>query len=287
MSHTMSALGVDLAVVIEAATAAGDLILGMQAAGLANIRSKSTTIDLVTEADVTAEHAIRGALVGAYPHIGFWGEESDTQPSEELFWVVDPIDGTTNFANGLPLFAVNIALQHGSETVLGVTLGLPNRRLYWATAGGGAYTQGSDGQVVRLRVNAADTLNRAFITTGFPYSRGEHPDNNLAEFGYFMARAQGVRCIGSAAIDLALVASGATAAYWEGWLKPWDAAPGVLMVREAGGTVTDYGGSPWKLGSKTLVASNGQPALHQALLAGLREARSGLPARLLPAAEGA
>jgi myo-inositol-1(or 4)-monophosphatase len=205
----------------------------------------------------------------------------------EFFWVVDPIDGTTNFANGLDFYAVNIALNRGEETVLGVTLELPARRLYWAVAGQGAYERLADGQDRRLQVNRGGGLGRALLSTGFPYHRTEHEDNNLREFNYFVAHAQGVRCMGSAALDLVNVARGALAGYWEGWLNPWDAAAGALLVREAGGVVTDYSGRPWRLRSKTLVASNGQPALHEALLAGIHHAREGLSARLLPAMEGA
>jgi myo-inositol-1(or 4)-monophosphatase len=161
------------------------------------------------------------------------------------------------------------------------------RRLYVAVAGGGAFVVQPDGEETRLHVNTIDRLGQALISTGFPYHRTEHEDNNLREFGYFLAHAQGVRCMGSAAVDLVNVAKGALAAYWEGWLKPWDAAPGVLMVREAGGVVTDYAGRPWRLHSKTLVASNGQPGFHAAVLEGLHAARQALESRLLPAAEGA
>ncbi|HXF64860.1 MAG TPA: inositol monophosphatase family protein [Caldilineaceae bacterium] len=274
--------------VMAAAQAAGDLILQMQAAGLRAVAGKSSEIDLVTEADVAAEQAIRAALQQTYPAYGFWGEESNEPPSgTDFFWVVDPIDGTTNFANGLAFYAVNIALNRGEETLLGVTLELPARRLYWAIAGQGAYERLPNGADRRLQVNRSSQLARALLSTGFPYHRTEHEDNNLREFNYFLAHAQGVRCMGSAAMDLVNVARGALAGYWEGWLNPWDAAAGALLVREAGGLVTDYSGQPWRLRSKTLIASNGQPALHAALVEGIRSARNGLAARLLPAAEGA
>lgn len=272
---------------MAAAQAAGDLIVRMQAEGLRNVRGKSNEIDLVTEADVAAEQAIRTTLAARHPAIGFWGEESNQPPTEASFWVVDPIDGTINFANGLWFCAVNIALQQEGQLVLGVTLELPAQRLYWAELGRGAYARQADGRDLALHVNEANRLGRALLTTGFPYHRAEHEDNNLAEFAYFMARTQGVRCMGSAALDLVNVARGALAGYWEGWLNPWDAAPGVLMVREAGGIVTDYSGAPWQLTSKSLLASNGQPALHEALLEGIYSARRGLAATLLPAIESA
>lgn len=273
-----------LSLVMSVAQQAGDLVLAMQSAGLANIASKSNQIDLVTEADVASETLIRAELQGRYPAISLWGEESNQAPTSEYFWVVDPIDGTTNFANGLPYFAVNIALNQGPTTLLGVTLELPARTLYFAQLGQGAYRRTLDGRESRLQVNQNNSLSRAFLTTGFPYHRADHEDNNLAEFGYFLTRSQGVRCMGSAAMDLVDVASGATAGYWEGWLQAWDAAPGVLMVREAGGQVTDYNGAPWQITSRSLIASNGQPDLHAAMVSGIRIARQTLKSTLLPLA---
>lgn len=283
MSQVQSEPNVDDVLVV--AQRAGDLILAMQADGLRNISSKSSVIDLVTEADVAAERLIRAELQQKYPSIELWGEESNQPPSGDHFWVVDPIDGTINFAAGLPYFAVNIALQAGRQCLIGVTLELPARRLYYAVKGQGARRRDPDGRETRLRVNDAATLQRALLTTGFPYSRGEHPDNNLLEFGYFMAHSLGVRSMGSAAMDLVNVASGGMAAYWESWLNPWDAAPGVLLVEEAGGRVTDYRGAPWELTKRTLIAGNGQAELHAALVDGIRHARRGLAQPLLPAAE--
>jgi myo-inositol-1(or 4)-monophosphatase len=278
-------LGSILPVVLSVAQQAGDLVLSMQSKGLSQINTKSNISDLVTEADVASEKLIYNELQSRYPHIGFWGEESNQPPSSDYFWVVDPIDGTTNFANGLPLFAVNIALNQGPTTLLGVTLELPARRLYFAQLGKGAYERTENGQDRQLRVNNVDDLSRAFLTTGFPYHRTEHPDNNLAEFSYFLRHSQGVRCLGTSAMDLVNVARGVTAAYWEGWLSPWDAAPGVLFVREAGGQVTDYLGRPWQLTSRTLIASNGQPSLHEALVTGIQNARQQLTSVKLPDSE--
>lgn len=274
-----------LASMLEVAQQAGDLVLAMQARGLAQIASKSNQIDLVTEADLASEKRIHTELAARYPSFGFWGEESNQAPTSDFFWVVDPIDGTTNFANGLPYFAVNIALNQGPTTLLGVTFELPARSLYFAIKGQGAYKRSKDGSDLRLSVNKVDNLGQAFLTTGFPYHRTDYDDNNLAEFGYFLTRSQGVRCMGSAAMDLVNVARGATAAYWEGWLSPWDGAPGVLLVREAGGEVTDYVGRPWQLTSRSLIASNGQAGLHSSLIAGIQEARKTLTTIKLPASE--
>jgi len=127
---------------------------------------------------------------------------------------------------------------------------------------------------VRVTTNAVAQLNRALLTTGFPYHRSAIADNNTAEFRHFIDHSQGVRCMGAAALDLAHVASGALAGYWEAALKPWDAVPGVLLVREAGGRVTDYAGQEWQLDSPTLVASNGNAALHHAMLEVIAQARA-------------
>ncbi len=266
--------------IIDLALQAGALVTRMRRAGLGEIRRKSSPIDLVTEADVACERFLRSGLAALHPDVGFWGEESDTPPSEERFWVVDPIDGTNNFAAGIPYYAVNVALQDGEDTVLGVTIELPARRVYWALAGQGAFLREVDGEVRRLQVSQADRLEHVMLSTGFPYHRAESADNNLAEYGYFLARSQGVRCMGTAAMDLANVASGAQGGYWESTLKPWDAAPGALLVREAGGLVTDYAGKPWQLRTPVLLASNGQPALHEALLQGIQTARATLANRV-------
>jgi myo-inositol-1(or 4)-monophosphatase len=296
-SKPSAASGIDLTSILSVmqsvAQQAGDLVLAMQASGLANIASKSNQIDLVTEADVASEKLIYHELQSRYPTFGFWGEESNQSPTTDYFWVVDPIDGTTNFANGLPYFAVNIALNQGPTTLLGVTLELPARNLYFAQVGQGAYLRTGDGtgdgigdgRDQQLHVNKTDILSQAFLTTGFPYHRTDFEDNNLAEFGYFLTRSQGVRCMGTAAMDLVNVARGATSAYWEGWLSPWDAAPGVLIVREAGGQVTDYLGRPWQLTSRSLIASNGQPSLHPTLVSGIQTARQSLQSIKLPASE--
>ena len=263
----------DTEIVIAVAQDAARLVQRMQREGLSNVRSKSSEIDLVTEADVACEHFLRAALTARYPGVGLWGEESNLMPTEEYFWVVDPIDGTTNYANYLPHCAVNIALQHHEATLLGVTVHLGLDWVYYARSGAGAYLRRPDGSEERLHVSQVERLRSATLLTGFPYTRGELPDDNTAEFTYFVRHASDVRVLGSAALDLAFVASGIATAYWEFGLNPWDAAPGALLVREAGGRVTDYDGNPWTLRGRRVVASNGQPALHDALLTGIHGAR--------------
>jgi myo-inositol-1(or 4)-monophosphatase len=266
----------DIEAVIEIGQEAGRLATQMGQAGLRHIDTKSTDIDLVTEADLAGEELICTRLQQRFPGTGFWGEESNNQPDEEYFWLVDPIDGTVNYAHGVPYYAVNIGLNRRDTTLLSVTTALPAGHVYWARLGKGAYVRAADGSERRLQVNHVDDLRRAMLSTGFPYDRAENRDNNSAEFVYFMPRCQGLRRMGSAAIDMALVADGVFAAHWEGSLNPWDIAPGALIVHEAGGLVTDYDGNLWTPRSRPFIASNGQRALHQALVDGIRAARAAL-----------
>jgi myo-inositol-1(or 4)-monophosphatase len=267
----------DVEAVIDVARQGGELVRRMQVAGLRSVHSKTSAGDLVTEADVACETLVRDALGTRYPSVGLWGEESNTMPATEYFWLVDPIDGTTNYAFGLDYNAVNIALQQGEATLLGVTYQIHTGRIYYSLAGHGAQRREADGAETRLRVNEVDELGRALVATGFPYHSGVSADNNTREFARVTALSGSIRCLGAAALDLAHVAGGALSAFWEGWLNAWDAAPGVLFVREAGGRVTDYAGAEWTIRSGPLVASNGKPGVHNALLAAIHAAREGLP----------
>lgn len=267
----------DVEAVIDIAHQAGDLVRQMQDAGLRNVRSKTSAGDLVTEADVASERLIRNALAQLYPSVALWGEESNEPPQTEYYWLVDPIDGTTNYAFGLDYNAVNIALQRNDATLLGVTCQIHTGRIYYARAGAGAIRREANGAEAPLHVNAIDELGHALVATGFPYHTGATPDNNTAEFAQVTQRAAGVRCLGAAALDLAHVASGALSAFWEGWLHPWDAAAGVLFVREAGGRVTTYTGDEWTVRTRAgLVASNGRLGVHDALLETIQQARLAL-----------
>jgi myo-inositol-1(or 4)-monophosphatase len=267
----------DVEAVIAVARAAGELVRRMQEAGLRHVHSKSSAGDLVTEADVASEKLIRDELAKHYPSVGLWGEESNTMPDTEYFWLVDPIDGTTNYAFGLDYNAVNIALQHRAQTLLGVTYQIHTGRVYWGLAGHGAFRREQTGGETRLEVNDVDQLRRALVATGFPYHSAVSADNNTREFASVTALSGSIRCLGAAALDLAHVASGALSAFWEGWLNAWDAAPGVLFVREAGGRVTDYDGQEWTIHSGALIASNGYPGVHDALLDAIGAARVALP----------
>lgn len=266
----------ELDIVIDIAERGGQLVRDMQREGLTQVRGKSNEIDIVTEADVANEHFIREALAERFPGIDFWGEESNSLPDSDQYWVVDPIDGTVNYANGVPYYAVNIGLNQGEAMTLAVTVELPLGRVYWALRDQGAYMRDVGGAVQRLQVNRINGLRQAILSTGFPYTRAENPDNNSAEFAHFIPRCSGLRRMGSCAVDMALVASGVFAAHWEGDLNAWDIAPGALLIGEAGGLVTDYDGNPWTPARRDFIASNGQAGLHRAMIDGIRTARATL-----------
>lgn len=258
-----------LQLAIETVRAAGALVARFYEQGVASIQVKSSAVDLVTEADLASQVLVVEALHQHFPEYGIWAEEGvPARPETPCFWLLDPLDGTTNFAHGYPIFAVSLALVSQEAVQLGVTYDVARARCYWAERGGGAWCDGR-----RLHVSARSNLQQTLLATGFPYSRATNPDNNLAEFNYFMPRCQGVRRGGSAAMDLAWVAEGSLDGYWESNLNPWDWAAGVLLVTEAGGRVSDFADGPWDLAGQRLLASNGQAALHAALIDGLAQAR--------------
>jgi myo-inositol-1(or 4)-monophosphatase len=262
---------------IALAQQAGELLLDYRRRGLPEdtIRAKTGHFDIVTEADVAAERLIFSAIREAFPDHGFHGEESagHRMPDEPWFWVVDPIDGTTNFAHGLPIFAVNMALIHDGLPVLGVTCDPSAGRTYWAEHGGGAWLR-FGGQDTRLSVSTVVDLDRALLSTGFIAGRKLDPSHNRAEFTALDLRSQSVRRLGSAALVLAWVAAGLLEAYWEEQLKPWDWIPGWLLIQEAGGRVTELTGAAAGLTSVSLVASNGQSGIHDEILATIAGVRA-------------
>ncbi len=220
---------------------------------------KQTLIDLVTEADRASEQLIVEALQKAFPEHHIVGEEGGGYgpPMEKTpyHWYVDPLDGTTNFAHRFPVFAVSLALSGPDmQPLLGVVYDPMRDELFKAQREGGATLNGR-----RLRVSRVDNLAEALVVTGFPYNRWTAEDNNVATFGHFARRVQGVRRVGAAALDLCWVAAGRFDVYWERGLQPWDGQAGMLCVLEAGGTVTDYDGrvseAMWR--GDAVVATNG------------------------------
>ncbi len=225
-------------------------------------------IDLVTQADHESEAAIVAGLRKAFPDHAILAEEgSQIDNSSGLIWLVDPLDGTTNFAHGFPVFVVSLALRWDQETVVAVTYDPLRDECFTAAEGLGTCLNGQP-----VRVTEVSQLEGALLATGFPYDRHHAVDNNTSAFSAFIRRAQGVRRMGAAALDLAYVACGRLDGYWELRLYPWDVAAGILLVREAGGRVTDYAGleaSEPLLSGKQIVASNG--LLHAAMLETLQD----------------
>lgn len=257
---------------ITLAHQAGELLRQGHSRGVDVIATKQSEVDLITEIDLASEKLICDSLHSRFPEHAIVSEESSrTLPKRGPVWVVDPLDGTTNFAHGFPMFSVTLALLVDQEIELGVVYDPLRDETFWAERGQGAWRNGQ-----RMQVSRTAELGRSLLATGFAYDRAINPDNNLAEFSYFMPKTRGVRRAGSAALDLAFAAAGRLEGYWEKGLNVWDTAAGVLMVREAGGSVTTYNGQPWRPDDRSIVASNG--FLHGALLSGLHDARMALPA---------
>lgn len=223
--------------------------------------------DVVTDADKASEALILAAIREQFPDHSVLAEESgQAVGTGEYQWLIDPLDGTLNYLHGLPIFCVSLALLRGGEPLVGVVYDPMRGELFAAERGGGAHCNGR-----RLRVSATTRLAEALLTTGFPYDRFSQPDNNIREHNHLLLRCQDVRRPGSAALDLCNVAAGRSDAHWELGLSPWDVAAGALIVSEAGGTVSDWKGAPWRPDGPRMVASNGR--IHAELIQELANAR--------------
>lgn len=236
---------------------------------LSDIHTKASRSDLSTEADRLSEKAIGEYLRTHYPDYGLLGEEAGTSatPSDdEYLWVIDPLDGTTNYAHNYPVCAISIALLHHHLPLVGVIYNPFSRELFTAKKGGGAFLNGQP-----LRVSSTPTLDASLLATGFPYNRLTHP-NNYPEFCHLTDLTQGVRRNGSASLDLACVAAGRFDGYWERGIHAWDIAAGVLLVDEAGGQISNYALQPLDLFSGYILATN--RLLHSQLSAALLDTRA-------------
>lgn len=210
-------------------------------------------INLVTEVDRECEALIVDTIRENWSQHDILAEENDYAQSGSGFrWIIDPLDGTTNYAHGFPWFCVSIGLEAAGELVAGVVFNPFYDELFTATVGGGAFLNGH-----QLHVSSRSPLKETLLGTGFPYDCATDPANNFNSFIAFQKTARGIRRAGAAALDLASVAAGRLDGYWELKLKPWDMAAGVLLVREAGGMVTGFDGSTFALASGRVVASNG------------------------------
>jgi myo-inositol-1(or 4)-monophosphatase len=224
-------------------------------------------VDLVTELDRRSEALVVSELSRAFPDHTIVGEEgSEVRAGGDIVWFVDPLDGTTNFAHGLPIYAVSLGLEIDERPALGVVYAPELGWEYWGARGLGAYLGEQ-----RLHVSTHERLEDGLVATGFPYDRRTALDNNVPELAAIIRRCQGVRRIGVASIDCALVAQGALDGYWEYKLQPWDIAAGALLVLEADGRVTDIDGGAYHATRGQILASNGR--IHDELSSVLLQVR--------------
>lgn len=251
------------AAALEAAARAGTILLDHARNGF-RIEYKNA-VDLVTDADRQSEQAIIDTIRHHYPKHVILAEEQgmDSGGASPYKWVIDPLDGTTNFAHGFPMYCVSIGLEYRNQIVLGVILDPTRQELFVAVSGRGATLNGRP-----IGVSKASSLDAALLVTGFAYDIRESTQNNLEYFARFCLRARGVRRTGSAALDLCYVAAGRFDGFWEMKLHAWDMAAGSLMVTEAGGRMSDFKGGPFSIYGHEMVASN--DLIHDEMLDVLR-----------------
>lgn len=243
----------------EAARIAGDILRHYFTRPL-NVQTKSNAFDLVTQADFEADAAITNFIAQKCPGHAFWTEENgESSPGAEYIWLVDPLDGTTNFVHRYPHFCVAIALLHHQKPVLAVTFDPVRDELFLAEKGGGATLNG-----VPISVSTTASFTGALLASGFAPLRNDESASNLARVRTAIQKTHGFRDSGSAALNMAYVAAGRLDGYWALRLSPWDWVGGALIVEEAGGTVSALPNGDWSVSSVGMLASNG--ALHSALL---------------------
>lgn len=254
-----------LATAIEATKEAGKF-LKYNVGRVKNIEVKQGEArNLVSEIDKGSEEKIIAIIKRKYPTHAILAEESGaSSAASDYKWVIDPLDGTTNFLHGLPVFCVTIGIEYKNEIVAGVVYDPNLDELFTAEKGSGAFLNGK-----RLKVSSATTLIDSLLVTGFPYDIAQNPDNAIGHFVNFLVEGQGLRRLGSAALDLSYIAAGRFDGFWEVNLNPWDMAAGVLFVREAGGRVTDFVGSESTIYKKQVLATNG--LIHEAMLGVLQK----------------
>ena len=262
----MTATASFLETAVEAVMRAGDVM--MSRFGQKLRVDKKGTIDLVTDVDVEVERMFRELIAMRFPAHAVLAEELGGDPGAPPgpCWIFDPIDGTTNFAHGLPIFCASVALEIDGVAEVGAVYDPTRKELFTATRGNGSFLNGEP-----LRVSSAANLVDAMLVTGFPYDVHTRVQEIVGLFGEFVGRARAVRRLGSAAIDLCYVAAGRMDAFWESDLKAWDVAGGALIVAEAGGRVTDMAGDPFVSRGGHVLASNG--VLHEPMLEVIRTFR--------------
>jgi myo-inositol-1(or 4)-monophosphatase len=261
-----SGLGPERGLAIELARTAGEL-LREELRGPRRIVYKGSPTNLVTEMDARVEALVVDGLLAAFPDDAVLAEERGAQSGRSgRRWIIDPLDGTTNYAHGVPIYGVSIALEVAGRVELGVVYDPGQRELFVAERGGGAYCNDE-----RLAVSSTASLDASLLATGFPYDIRSNADNNLREYAAFARRSRGVRRLGSAVLYLAWLAAGRFDGYWELRLGAWDVAAGGLMVQEAGGRLTALTGAALDLAAPSVLATNGR--IHDEMLDILREIR--------------
>ncbi|MBI3457170.1 MAG: inositol monophosphatase [Candidatus Rokubacteria bacterium] len=257
-----------LPIAVDAARSAGKL-LREALGGARRISYKGSPTNLVTEMDRRSEALIVERLLQAFPDHAILGEEGGARPgASEYRWLIDPLDGTTNYAHGAPVFSVSIALERAGQSELGVAYDPNLDELFVAQRGVGATLNGEP-----IGVSDTAALGESLLATGFPYDIRTTTATNLPEYAALSLRCHAVRRLGSAVLDLCYVAAGRFDAFWELSLGPWDMAAGGLMVLEAGGRLTNVRGGPWALEGPGALASNG--LIHDAVLEVLEVVRAG------------
>ncbi len=258
-----------LAVALEAARAAAAVIRSAEPRVREIVWAEKGATDFVSEVDLGAEQAIFGVVRRHLPEAAFLSEESAPTITPErqnsgIVFVIDPLDGTTNFLHGYPEYAVSIGVLMNGALAAGVVVDVPADECFTATAGGGAQLNGAP-----IHTSVIDNPQRALFATGFPFVRHEEIAPYLTQLGRVMAGASGARRAGAAALDLASVACGRFEGFWEMKLSPWDIAAGILLVREAGGVVTTFEGAPCPVARTSVVA--GSTAMHPWLLSAVND----------------
>jgi myo-inositol-1(or 4)-monophosphatase len=229
--------------------------------------TKKGRIDLVTQADLASEAKIIATIKARFPEHAILAEESGvTSGAEPVRWVIDPLDGTTNYAHGLPIFCISIAAEAEDETIVGVVVNPLGGELFTAIKGQGAFLNDRP-----IQVSTSTPVSESLLITGFPYEWGDQCTHIMARFENCSVAARGVRRLGAAALDLCFLAAGRADAYWETQLKPWDTAAGALIAREAGATVTDFNGNDYRYDTAELLASNGH--IHTEMIALLQTSK--------------
>ncbi len=252
---------------IRAAKQAGGILLNYAQKGF-SVHHKNQSINLVTEADLHAEQAIIDLVQETFPQHQILSEEQGLKRASGhgTKWIIDPLDGTTNFAHGFPMYNVSIGIEHEESCIMGVVYDPTRHELFHALQGQGATLNG-----IPIRVSRTPRLHEALLVTGFAYDVHTARDNNLKEFCEFSLQARGMRRTGTAAIDLCYIACGRFDGFWELQLNPWDTAAGTVIVKEAGGIVTNYAGGPYSIYDNTIIATNGH--IHQEMVDVLQKVR--------------